>query len=244
MAEWSLALGILLIVVGIILSIIFLALYRKYYIISFICGIGLYIFSVAYAWDLYDLSKNKVMILLLLSTVVLGLLGKYISSRKSTSTLIEKTLIGLLAVLVVSLFVVNVFSNGTVEYDIKERVEVSSTGVEIGIINLNNPSFLPAVVDVGHLGYCEEGRTSPRYFNYGTSEDNYIELASGESREIALNFPSYIYNEGMTEVSIYKYDRRDYSRGCEAGELLKKVEINYTGEGNQYNQNVPQKPVK
>lgn len=79
-ADWSIALGILIFIIAIVAAIIFYVTYRKVSLVFFVAAIATYIFSVFYTWDVYALSKNLVLALLVISTLLMIGLGKYFSS--------------------------------------------------------------------------------------------------------------------------------------------------------------------
>lgn len=81
-ADWSIALGILTYIVALILAIIFYIRYKKVYLVVIIASIATYIFAVFYTWDIFELNKNWILAMLVLSTLIMMGLGKYFSSFK------------------------------------------------------------------------------------------------------------------------------------------------------------------
>ncbi len=76
-ATWSIAVGVLIFIIAIITAIIFYYRYNKVSLIVFIASISTYIFAVFYTWDVFQLNKNYVMLLLLISTIIMFLLARY-----------------------------------------------------------------------------------------------------------------------------------------------------------------------
>ena len=81
-AGWSIALGIVIFIIGIIVSMIYYFAYKKLFLISYIASISTYIFSVFYMLDVYNLNKNYVLLILFLSSILMIFLGKYFSKFK------------------------------------------------------------------------------------------------------------------------------------------------------------------
>lgn len=78
-ADWSIALGILTFVIALIFAVYYYFKYKKLFLIAFITSIATYVFAIFYTWDVFELDKNYVMILLVISTIVMFFLGKYFS---------------------------------------------------------------------------------------------------------------------------------------------------------------------
>ncbi len=76
-ADWSIAAGILTFIIAIIFATIYYLRYKKIFLIVLIASIATYMFSVFYIWDVFDLNKNWIMLILIISTVLMILLGKY-----------------------------------------------------------------------------------------------------------------------------------------------------------------------
>lgn len=83
-ADWSIAVGILIFIIAICFAIYFYLKYNKVYQIVFIASISTYIFAVFYAMDVFELSKNWVLSLLVFSTILMMLVGKYFSKKVNT----------------------------------------------------------------------------------------------------------------------------------------------------------------
>ena len=79
-ATWSIALGFAVLILAVIFSIIYYLRYKKIYLITLISSISVYIFAVFYTWDVFELNKNMVLLLLLISTIIMIFLGKYTSN--------------------------------------------------------------------------------------------------------------------------------------------------------------------
>lgn len=78
-ADWSIAVGIMTFIVAIIIAAIYYWRFKKVFIVVFTASIATYIFAVFYTWDVFELSKNWVLLLLLVSTGIMIFLGKYFS---------------------------------------------------------------------------------------------------------------------------------------------------------------------
>lgn len=78
-ADWSIAVGVLTFIVAIIIAAVYYWRFKKVFLIAFTSSIATYIFAVFYTWDVFELSKNWVLLLLLISTGLMVLLGKYFS---------------------------------------------------------------------------------------------------------------------------------------------------------------------
>ena len=79
-ADWSIGVGVLVYIVAIIAATIFYLRFSKMYLIAYTASIATYVFSVFYIWDVYELQRNGVLILLVVSTLVMMYLGKYFSN--------------------------------------------------------------------------------------------------------------------------------------------------------------------
>ena len=78
-AGWSIALGILAYIIALVFAAIYYFKYKKIFLVVFIVSITTYVFAVFYTWDIYELSKNGIMLLLVVSTILMMFLGKYFS---------------------------------------------------------------------------------------------------------------------------------------------------------------------
>ena len=78
-ADWSIAVGILTFIVAIIFATIYYFKYKKLFLIVFIASIATYVFAVFYTWDVFELNKNWILAILMMSTVIMIFLGNYIS---------------------------------------------------------------------------------------------------------------------------------------------------------------------
>lgn len=76
-ADWSIAIGFFVYFIAIILAIIFYVLYRKFSLVVYTASISTLIFSIFYAIDVFDFSRNLIMLTLIISTVAFFALGKY-----------------------------------------------------------------------------------------------------------------------------------------------------------------------
>lgn len=78
-ADWSILVGTLVFIVAIIFAAYYYIKYRKVFLILFIASISTYIFAVFYTWDVFNLNKNMVLLMLAFSTIIMLFLGKYFS---------------------------------------------------------------------------------------------------------------------------------------------------------------------
>lgn len=81
-ADWSIAVGVLVYLIAIIIAVIYYLRYKKFSIVVFVASISTYVFAVFYTWDVFDLNKNWVLMILLISSIIMMILGKYFSSFK------------------------------------------------------------------------------------------------------------------------------------------------------------------
>jgi uncharacterized membrane protein len=80
--EWSIFVGILIFIVGIIIATYYYLQYKKIFLIVFTTSVSLYVFSIFYIWDVFELNKNIVLLLLIFSTILMFITGKYFSKIK------------------------------------------------------------------------------------------------------------------------------------------------------------------
>lgn len=76
-ADWSIAVGVLVYLVAIIAAALYYYRYSKIYLIFHIAAISTYVFAVFYTWDVFELHKNYILLILIVSTILMILLGKY-----------------------------------------------------------------------------------------------------------------------------------------------------------------------
>jgi len=69
--------------VGLVASVILFAVKRRFYPVMYLVSIALYIFTIGFVIDAFDVGKNGVLLLLAFSAVVFILLGVYFSSKMS-----------------------------------------------------------------------------------------------------------------------------------------------------------------
>lgn len=70
--------------VGLVVSIIIYAMKRKWYPIMYIIAISLYIFTVGFVIDVFDIGKNGILFILAFSSLVMIGLGFYLSKKFSS----------------------------------------------------------------------------------------------------------------------------------------------------------------
>jgi UDP-N-acetylmuramyl pentapeptide phosphotransferase/UDP-N-acetylglucosamine-1-phosphate transferase len=80
MGYWYPVLGGGIFWIGLIVSIILFAVKRKWYPIMYLISIALYIFTLGFAIDVFDVSNNVIMLLLAFSAFLMILLGVYLSA--------------------------------------------------------------------------------------------------------------------------------------------------------------------
>ena len=78
---WSTILGWFIFWIGLISAIILYATKRKFYPILYLISISLYFFTLFYIMDVYDLSKNWIILMLAISAVVMIGIGFYLSKK-------------------------------------------------------------------------------------------------------------------------------------------------------------------
>ena len=78
---WYLFLGFGTFWLSLIISIILYAVKRKWYAISYLICVSLYVFTVGFVIDAFDLSKNWILFILALSTAMMIRLGIYLSKN-------------------------------------------------------------------------------------------------------------------------------------------------------------------
>jgi hypothetical protein len=78
-ADWSLAWGVLISVIATVASVLYYLRYKKWFLVSYIASISMFIFSIFYTWDILELKGIAVIVLLLLSTIIMIFLGKHFS---------------------------------------------------------------------------------------------------------------------------------------------------------------------
>jgi Kef-type K+ transport system membrane component KefB len=67
--------------IGLIVAIILYAMKRKWYPIMYLISICLYVFTVGFAIDVFNLSKNAILLLLAFSAALMIGLGFYLSNK-------------------------------------------------------------------------------------------------------------------------------------------------------------------
>ena len=67
--------------IGLVASIIIYAMKRKFYPIMYLISISLYIFTVGFVIDVFDLSKNWILLILGFSSLIMIGLGLYLSKK-------------------------------------------------------------------------------------------------------------------------------------------------------------------
>ena len=78
---WYPVLGYGIFWIGLVVSIILYAMKRKWYPIMYLISVSLYIFTVGFIIDVFELSKNGILLTLAFSTLVMIGLGIYLSKK-------------------------------------------------------------------------------------------------------------------------------------------------------------------
>ena len=66
---------------GLIAAIVIYSVKRKFFPVMYLVSIALYIFTIGFVIDIYDLSKDGVLLVLAFSAIVFMVLGYYFSSK-------------------------------------------------------------------------------------------------------------------------------------------------------------------
>ena len=66
---------------GLVTAILLYALKRKWYPITYLISALLYIFTVAFVIDVFDLTKNGILLILAFSAALMIILGLYLSKK-------------------------------------------------------------------------------------------------------------------------------------------------------------------
>lgn len=81
MATWYPALGFFLVFIGIIISIILFIVKRKWYPVLYTISILIYVFTVGFVIDVFDFTKNGVLLILAFSAALMIYVGSYIGRK-------------------------------------------------------------------------------------------------------------------------------------------------------------------
>lgn len=76
---WYPYLGYSVFWLALVVAIILFAVKRKWYPLAFLISVSLYIFTIGFVIDVFDLSKNWILSLLAFSTLIMLGLGFYLS---------------------------------------------------------------------------------------------------------------------------------------------------------------------
>ena len=80
---WLGALGNGIFFIGLVTAIILYATKRKFYPVMYLASISLYMFTIGFVIDAFDVGKNGILLLLALSAIIFIFLGFFFSSRWS-----------------------------------------------------------------------------------------------------------------------------------------------------------------
>jgi uncharacterized membrane protein YjjB (DUF3815 family) len=78
-ADWSIMIGVLVFLIALVFAIFFYLKYKKLFLLAFTASISTYIFAVFYTWDVFELGRNSILLILVLSTLLMFVMGKYFS---------------------------------------------------------------------------------------------------------------------------------------------------------------------
>ena len=78
---WSPILGVGIFWIGLIVAIILYAVKRKWNPVMYLISVCLYIFTAGFIMDAFDLERTGILIILAFSTLLMILLGLYISVK-------------------------------------------------------------------------------------------------------------------------------------------------------------------
>ena len=67
--------------IGLVIAIILFAMKRKWYPIMYLISVCLYVFTISFVIDVFDIQKNGILALLALSAVLMIGLGMYLSKK-------------------------------------------------------------------------------------------------------------------------------------------------------------------
>jgi hypothetical protein len=81
MSHWYPFLGYGVFWIGLVASIILYAMKRKWYPISYLISISLYIFTVGFIIDQFSVGKNGILLILAFSSIVMIGLGMYLAKK-------------------------------------------------------------------------------------------------------------------------------------------------------------------
>ena len=79
---WYPFLGFGIFWIGLVSAIILYAIKRKWFPIFYLISVCLYIFTVGFVIDVYELKKNGILTILALSTIIMIGVGFYLSKKK------------------------------------------------------------------------------------------------------------------------------------------------------------------
>lgn len=76
---WYPALGWTIFWIVLILAIIMFATYKKFYPVMYLVSVALYIFTVGFTIDVFEIGKGGILMTLILSAIIFIVLGVYFS---------------------------------------------------------------------------------------------------------------------------------------------------------------------
>ncbi|MFT4311844.1 MAG: hypothetical protein ACMXYF_01305 [Candidatus Woesearchaeota archaeon] len=81
MVGWSLAVGWLVFLITIVVSIILVTTMRKWYPVLYVVSVSLYLFTMSFIIDAFSLGRNGILSILGISAVIMMGLGLYLSKK-------------------------------------------------------------------------------------------------------------------------------------------------------------------
>ncbi len=82
---WYEIVGWLVFFAALIIGIVLFSTYKKFYHIMFLISISLYVFALTYSIEIFKLSNNIIMFLLIFSALLMIGMGYYLSKNKYSS---------------------------------------------------------------------------------------------------------------------------------------------------------------
>ena len=79
MAYWYPILGWGVFWIGLIVSIILFSIYKKLYPVIYLISVALYIFTIGFTIDVFELQETGILITLVISAIMFMVLGFYLS---------------------------------------------------------------------------------------------------------------------------------------------------------------------
>lgn len=155
--------------ISLLAAILIYVFKRKFYPISYLISGALYVFTIGFVIDVFDLSKNWILFLLGLSSVIMILLGTYLAElfqntpkKAKTKKKMKKNLLGIwlplvLLIIILSLSVSNIgytFHTQTIEAIKLQDLFPGEKSIKVQEINVTNNFILPKGVELPSFAAC------------------------------------------------------------------------------------------